>query len=234
MMKILTWCLALVAALAFFVGSPAWAYDRTEAENCGGCHFEPKMALVVEMWLESNHADSFHGFNGNTYCAECHAPMEADPLATDDDNDLVPFEEWQAVTCAACHPPHSLRVLWETPIATYDITTGEYSPLYVDEGEADLLCVHCHTGVRHAGKDFQGFGKAMHKKDVDCIDCHMAKVPRDVEETEVQAYTHDFNVMQNLPWSCGTYVGGCHSNHSEVWALKQLQKGKIHGKDKTH
>ena len=100
-------------------------------------------------------------------------------------------------------------------------------PLY----DANELCTSCHTGSRHASpSDFQGYGDVMyHKKDVGCIDCHMAKVPTDYDPEE-RRHTHTFDVGANLPYSCGVGPGGCHSNHKEEWAAKQILKGKMHGK----
>jgi hypothetical protein len=41
-------------------------------------------------------------------------------------------------------------------------------------------------------------------------------------------------VEANLPYSCGTVDGGCHSNKTTEWAQKQIDKDKIHGKDKKN
>jgi hypothetical protein len=230
----------LVVGFSFALASSAFAYDRTEAENCAGCHFNPNMAEVVATWEESAHASTFHGFNGNTYCSGCHSPLEADAAATSSSNAPVPLETWQSVTCASCHPPHDLRVEWETPLGLYDIAANAdpnnypdmgYVPLYRDE--SNLLCESCHTGLRHT-RDFQGFGRSMfEKKAVMCIDCHMAVVPNPVQG-EPPFATHTFDVAANLPWSCGTVPDGCHSNKTEAWAAKQIAKEKLHGKLKSH
>ena len=71
--------LAFATLIGFFAGASNWAYDRSEAEYCSGCHINPNMQFVVDNWFNSNHAESFNGFNGNTYCAECHTPIQADP-----------------------------------------------------------------------------------------------------------------------------------------------------------
>lgn len=199
--------------------------DHTEAENCGGCHFNPKMAEVVEQWEESQHGNSYDGGSGaNTYCASCKSSFLADPNATYSNNEEIPQEEWQDVTCSACHPPHDLRVEWGTPIGTYDVASAEWSPVY----DSNELCVSCHTGSHHA-KDYKGFGQSMYdKKGVKCNDCHMAQVPSEAVEEDV-IHTHSWEVEANLPYSCGLQDGGCHDNHSTKWAEKQINKGKIHG-----
>jgi hypothetical protein len=214
------------------VSFPASAYNYEEATACADCHFSSgaHMPYVVDKWMQSKHAQSYGVYHGNTYCANCHAPFQADPNADHANNVPVPLDEWEAVTCGACHPPHDLRVEFGTPIGIYDVATGEYSPLLVEDSNA--LCTNCHTGWRHS-QDSQGYGQVMfHKKEVRCIDCHMAKIP--VAEGLADRAAHDFNVAANLPYSCGTITGGCHSNHKESWALKQIAKGRIHAEKKAH
>ncbi len=234
-MRTLGWCLALMVTLGLIMASPASAQDRTEADRCAGCHFYPGnvvMPFVVGEtdpatgWYLSEHANSYSDNNGNTYCAKCHSPFQADPDATHGSNDPVPSEYWEAVTCSSCHPPHDLRVAWGTPIGNYDIQEGDWFPVY----DANALCTYCHTGARHE-KDFQGYGDVMyHKKGVRCIDCHMAEVPNDLDPPDRYTRTHDFKVATNVPYSCGTVEGGCHANHKEEWAIKQIHKEKMHGK----
>jgi hypothetical protein len=69
----------------------------------------------------------------------------------------------------------------------------------------------------------------MHKK-IKCIDCHVAKVPNPLDPPGRMTRTHTFKVTENLPTSC--INAGCHSNKTVEWALKQIQKEKIHGKEK--
>ncbi|MCL7412359.1 MAG: hypothetical protein M8353_01910 [ANME-2 cluster archaeon] len=71
-------------------------------------------------------------------------------------SDPVPADEWMDVTCSACHPPYDKRVKWGTPIGNFNVTAGEWMPVF----DANELCVYYHTGSYHA-KEFQGFGKVM-------------------------------------------------------------------------
>jgi len=198
--------------------------DHSEAESCGGCHSNPKMGEVVDQWEESAHGNSYdNGSGANTYCASCKSPMVAVPGA---ERPGVPIDQavWQDVTCSACHPPHDLRVQWGTPIGTYDVANAEWSPVY----DSNELCVFCHTGSHHA-RDFKGFGQSMYdKQGVKCNDCHMPQVPSEAEPGDV-IHSHTWEVEDNLPYSCGLQDGGCHDNHSEKWAEKQINKSKIHG-----
>jgi len=257
--------LALIAtpALADFPDDcfgPDDVTNRTEVTGCGGCHVSPDpvphMVWVADGWKASEHACSYESYLGNTYCASCHSPFQADPLVLDthDTSTPVALEDWQHVTCAACHLGHTEAGLVGTRMGNYDVEgigdgnpaapgyflryLDEDSPDY-DENAANDLCMHCHTGWRHA-PDFQGFGNAMLQNGVHCIDCHMADVPTDgstleevTDETPFR-HSHDFKVEAHLPWSCGTVPGGCHDNHTEDWARKQIQKGRIHGKPDNH
>jgi hypothetical protein len=222
--------LALVALLpmGMSMGDGTPPGDTSEADDCAGCHFYPGTAVMpamVDQWEESNHANSNHGYNANTYCAECHSPFQADPAATHSENEPVPIEEWQGVTCGACHPPHDLRVEWGTPIGNYDIEAEDWIPRY--EEDANALCEYCHTGSRHE-KEFQGYGSIMDKKDVTCVDCHMAKAPTDPAYGDyTNRHSHTFEV--DPEFSCGLDNEDCHDNHNLNWAEKQVQKG-IHEK----
>ena len=202
--------------------------DHTEANDCASCHYGAGgvvMPAVVAQWEGSAHGNSYSESNGNTYCASCHSQGLADPDASYGNNDPVPQEDWQDVTCSSCHPPHDLRVEWGTPIGTYDVDTSEWSPVQVED--SNELCTSCHAGTRH-GKDFKGFGQSMFdKKGVDCVDCHMPEVPLEGASDGV-IRSHTWTVWDNLPQSCGL-ESGCHSNHSEKWAEKQIAKEKIHG-----
>ena len=70
-------------------------------------------------------------------------------------------------------------------------------------------------------------------KGVRCVDCHMPKVPMVAGVETKMVHSHSWGVASTLPHSCGTTEGGCHSNHKHEWAVKQIAKGKIHGK-KNH
>lgn len=219
--------------LAAWIAVPAQANDTAEVEGCAGCHYGAGafvMPFTAGTWLASEHnnqaSDEAPERFQNTYCAQCHSPFEADPAATHSANVVVSADEWQAVTCASCHPPHSLRVEWGTPIGNYDIAAETWTPVY--EEEADDLCVYCHTGTRHS-RDFNAYGAIMHKKGVRCMDCHLPKVPNPLDPGRMTR-SHTFGVMENLPYSCINEA--CHDNKTEEWAFKQIEKDKLHGKDK--
>jgi hypothetical protein len=181
------------------------------------------VTFVRSKWSESRHADSYGAAQGNTFCARCHSPLQADAGADETHNAAIPEAQWQDVTCSVCHPSAAQRVAWGSPIARYDVATGTYES--VPLADADMLCTHCHTG--EFGIAFQGYGRVMHDAGVRCIDCHMAVIPAD-DPSVGQWPAHDFGVAANLPYSCGTFPGGCHARRPETWARSILTLGPLH------
>jgi hypothetical protein len=194
-----------------------------EAAQCANCHEAPHMAFVANKWLTGAHASTYGAAQGNTYCARCHAPLQATAVATTASNRPIAPALWQAVTCSVCHPPDAQQTEWQTPIALYDVATRTYAPVAI--ADADVLCTHCHTGEFAPG--FQGYGAYMHYSGVRCIDCHMAKIPA-ADAAIGRRAAHDFKVATNLPYSCGTFPGGCHARRSEAWATRILELGPMH------
>jgi hypothetical protein len=181
------------------------------------------VAFVTSKWSESGHADTYGPAQGNTFCARCHSPLQADAGATETNNAAIPEAQWQDVTCSVCHPSAAQRAAWGSPIAKYDVATKTYES--VPLADADVLCTHCHTDQFAPG--FQGYGVIMHEAGVRCIDCHMAVIPAG-DPNVGQWPAHDFKVAANLPYSCGTYPGGCHSRRPEAWARRILALGPLH------
>jgi hypothetical protein len=205
-------------------GSSPPAAAQTEAQQCAACHENPKQAFVAAKWSESGHANSYGTVQGNTYCAQCHSPFQADANATKTNNQPIPTEQWQAVTCSVCHPPQEKMTEWGSPIALYDIATKTYSPLAL--ADANILCLNCHNGSLYAPK-FGDAGLLMMQTGVRCIDCHMSQITS-VNRTEGQAAAHDFKVEANLPSSCGLGPGGCHGGNTNAWAVNEIRSGAIH------
>ncbi len=246
-MKVFGSCCLIVAALMILVPAVVQADDTSEADGCAGCHSNPFQILLVNEWKASGHGDSYKTYKDKAYCAGCHAPMQA-PLYPDPPTDPPTSLEadWEHVTCGACHPSHGVRVANGTPLGIftgYD-ETGAKTWSAVFPEDANDLCTSCHTG--HGTSDFQSFGKVMYEhKGVRCMDCHMPKIPMTVEGDDPNTpdvveetwtkmlHTHSFDPVAGLPYSCGTNAGGCHSNHKDKWAVKQISKGLIHGK-KSH
>lgn len=196
-----------------------------EAAQCAACHDTPQMAFVANKWAQSMHANSYGVSQGNTFCAQCHSPFQADANASAANNKTIPLQQWQGVICSSCHPSSDNQQQWGTPIATYDVASQAYTPVAL--GDANQLCFHCHNGS-HAAKFPDGPGLKMMQSGVRCIDCHMAKITTGLDNVANTA-THDLKVEMNLPNSCGLVPGGCHGGGTPAWALEQIRSGAIHG-----
>lgn len=213
-------------------------YDRHTPEECADCHYGGGAKLqpaVVAEWEQSSHANSYQGYNGNTYCAQCHSPLEADPDATHSDNEAIAQSDWQGVTCYSCHTPRIVEngvVTLGHELGIYIVGSGnpetattaeEALAMYDLVEEADEVCTHCHTGMRHEVTFKPGFGRQMYKSGVTCLDCHMPEVP-----------TEDFRDHRSHTWhvddtySCGIERSDCHDNKDADWAAKQIGKDNIH------
>jgi len=240
-------CIVILAAVLMlgWSAASAQAYDREEYEGCRECHSArgtDHMLFVSDTWLLSGHANSWAESNGNTYCMSCHAPLQADPLATRDNNQPVPLEESEALTCAGCHLPHTLAGEVGTRLGNFivgsgDAETGEWVPRF--EGEEDELCMQCHSGSRHE-KEITMW----QMKEVKCIDCHMPKIPvvqfalaTDTEPAPVRpTRTHEFGfpleddeaLAAKARFSCGTEGVGCHPHESTDWAVAYIRSKLIH------
>jgi len=215
---------ALILLLA--LSSPAQSfYNQSEANGCASCHYPAgaHMKPVVDKWKQSGHSKTFGRRQGNTFCARCHAPFQADADASYMNNSPVPLEEWESVTCGTCHPPYPRPSV----IARYDIDSGTYIPLGLDE--ANELCESCHSGVRHAVEFGKIGSKCVEKGGARCIDCHMAKIPLDPSDPDSEKRAaHDFRAEGNLPWSCGVDGTGCHGGRDTLWAIRKIAKWQIH------
>ncbi len=179
---------------------------------------------MAEKWSQSGHANSYGVSQGNTFCAQCHSPFQADASATANNNKPIAVEQWQGVTCSVCHPPQDKINQWGTPIALYDVATRTYTPLAL--ADANLLCLNCHNGAHAPG--IGGAGLLMMQSGVRCIDCHMAKIASG-NRSVGEAAAHDFKVAANLPNSCGLAPNGCHASGTQAWALGEIRSGAIHG-----
>ncbi len=83
---------------------PASGAATAEAAQCANCHERPHMAFVANMWRESGHASTNGRGRDNTFCANCHSPLQADAAASATKNAAIPVSQWQGVTCSVCHP----------------------------------------------------------------------------------------------------------------------------------
>jgi hypothetical protein len=227
-LRIPTLALLVVPIVALSV--PALAQDCPVPgpfEPCTGCHvpgLNPNVQLAYDTWVDSEH------LNGVTFgpdrCKNCHQPFRADEPCGEPDREY-------GIECATCHTDHTDDC--DRELRVWDRTVCDYGPR-IEHDNLNELCLTCHDRPDlqgHSAFDAppQGWAKVMiEQKDVQCVDCHMPIVPfTDTYGNETEGRTHDWNVAANLPYSCGTMPGGCHFNKDDEWALKQIEKKKIHG-----
>jgi hypothetical protein len=131
--------------LSFYNGSDYEDVNDDPIELCTKCHkgsgdfeAEPHAANLAQAWQNSAHADTFKGYNNNSYCAHCMSPYQGDPTAAHDNNEPVSEENWTGVTCIVCHDQHSLELAFYNGSGREDSVTNPAE-----------LCGSCHTGSRH-------------------------------------------------------------------------------------
>jgi hypothetical protein len=212
-------------------------YNYTEAFSCTACHFvmgtggdHNLEAVGVSFddtakqfnftgggWLNAKHSESNHGENQNTYCARCHSPLQASPKSSYKNGifkntDPIPNGQMEAVTCATCHPSHTVAAALGRRLGVYQLGMDRNSAdayKVVAQGDEDSLCLNCHV-VRHNTTN-PVFAK-MYDVGVRCIDCHMAVYGAIASNPSVPKREHDWKVGNNLPYSCGVEgsVVHCH------------------------
>jgi hypothetical protein len=226
-------------------------YNHSEANGCTRCHFQynpdgsrrgPHMIEAVGVnwddtkktfsfsgkgWFASKHAESNYKSTQNTYCAKCHSPLQAKPEASFkkgrfSDTEQVADGKMEGVTCAACHPSHTVAVEIGRRLGIYQIgkdKTKAEGYQVVHHGEEDQLCLGCHV-ERHS-EEIPPF-KLMYDVGVRCIDCHMAPYGNVEANPAIHKVAHDFKVAANLPFSCGVQgsVVTCHPGMTPEGTLR--------------
>jgi hypothetical protein len=125
--------------LELFNGSGREEAVEVPDDLCAKCHGGSDHHHISDDVDESAHGDSYHGYNGNTYCAKCMSPFQYDPAAVNRSaSDPVSEENWTGINCIVCHDPHSLE------LALFNGTDREDHV----ENPADL-CGGCHGGSDH-------------------------------------------------------------------------------------
>lgn len=216
-------------------------YNYSESSGCTRCHFmfnpdgsrrgphmieavgvvydETKNALTNSGsgWLASKHAQSNYKSTQDTYCAQCHSPLQAtaDAKFKLGMSQPIPDGKVEGVTCAACHPSHNAAVVLGRRLGIYKWGMDKNTPEAYDvvhEGQEDNLCLKCHlTPHNEQNPAFD----LMFVAGVRCMDCHMAAYGK-IQGTEIDKRFHDFKVAKNLPYSCGVEgsVTHCHPGFS--------------------
>ena len=193
-------------------------------------------------WFDSRHAQSDYSTTENGFCAKCHSPLQASASASFSGGSTinaapVPQKRFEAVTCAACHPPDNIVkqigamnpgafdggmvaiYLWKgrnNPASYQTLSTGKNAD---GTSQEDLLCLNCHE-QRH-DTDNPAFQTMFYTVGVKCESCHMGH-PQSIGggSTGLPSLSerfHNWNVGANLPYSCS-----CHSSEFTLAVMQNL------------
>jgi hypothetical protein len=195
--------------LVIFNGEEYEEVEDISRDLCGNCHSGHH--TETEDWNTSAHANTYHGYNGNTYCAHCMSPFQYEEMynatnaTTHSDNNPISEENWTGITCIVCHSPHSLE------LAFYN-GTGREEPV---SNPADL-CGKCHEGDRHPQyPDWSGSAHALSfhgGTDHDNANDYCAKCMSPFQFNEDSNHSVNNPVAEDDWWGITCTV--CHDQHS--------------------
>jgi hypothetical protein len=207
--------------LAFFNGSERQDAVTNPAELCGACHQGSHHPEYPD-WNSSAHSDSYGAPQGNTYCAKCMSPFQADPDATHDVNNPVAEGDWTGITCTVCHQPHSLELVLYNGSeynevvnisqdlcgACHDIANWEASAHFnTYKGfNGNTYCAHCMSPFQAGDEATQAARETVSEDNwtsIGCMVCH------DKHSLELTLYNGSAYVEVND--NTNTLCGSCHT-----------------------
>lgn len=175
----------------------------TSAGDCAQCHDSAPYHTVVTEWNLSGHSITTRSPSGpgRESCVKCHTGIG---FIQSTDGKTIDDTTFEAITCQACHDPHSGENHHQLREVNVVLANGEV----VTGGGAGRLCMNCHQsrqnaatyateyhsrfGPHHgpqgdmvAGKNGFDFGRNIgssgHIKAVEdsCIGCHMQSLESD-------------------------------------------------------
>lgn len=120
--------------------------------DCGQCHDAAPYHTINQEWELSRHAVAtrYPTGPGRGSCVECHSGIgfieEMDGVADKS-------TDYEAITCAACHDPHSAENTHQLrTLADVTLRNGHT----VTMGGTGMLCVNCHKGRQNSETYVQG------------------------------------------------------------------------------
>lgn len=122
------------------------------AGDCAQCHSEEPYHIKPIEWQNSKHAVAtrYPTGEGRESCVGCHSGIGFVDRVDGADEFRTGYE---AITCAACHDPHSaenphqLRTLADV---TLNDTSNPGGPTVITQGGKGKLCMNCHMSRRDA------------------------------------------------------------------------------------
>jgi hypothetical protein len=177
-------------------------YYSVDGEACATCHVGHS-GTFVDDWENSAHANSLTDLRASSHAgSSCMHCMSGDGFLSyngffGDDVDLDPEDDYNSITCPACHAVHSPEVV--NPAQIWAVNSTE-------------LCGLCHSGSRYPMYDLFRAGPHGLTGIVECTSCHGFQ--QGAHGTEMN---HTFLV--NPDDACGE----CHDGQ-EAWAINQLEE----------
>ncbi len=127
----------------------------------------PTASKVPEEWMLWNTSAHSHTYNANgssnTYCAECHSPLNWNPAIEKNTASTVSIATWQDIGCQVCHATKGEVV--SSSIAWWDQSTSQYEPV----SSSTELCEQCH---RDTGEFHYQINLVSVHSSFQCINCH--------------------------------------------------------------
>ena len=174
-------------------------YYTVDGSSCATCHIHDGHG-GLDGWTESAHANSLTDLRGSDHAgSDCMHCMSVEGFL-DQDAELDPTGDYNAITCPACHSVHS-----------------EYSanPYQIRADNSTELCGLCHTESRHPTYDVWKEGAHDLTGVVECTSCHGFQ-----QGGHGPTMNHTFAVFPDD--SCGQGPE-CHEGQ-EDWAINQLEE----------
>ncbi len=173
-------------------------YYSVSGDNCASCHVGHDSG-VVDDWSNSAHANSLTDLRTSSHAGSACMHCMSTEGFLDQDADLDPEDDYNPLTCPACHSSHSVYT---------------ENPAMIRADNATELCGLCHVESRHPSYTVWR-GGPHDLADVECIDCHGWQ-----PGTYGPYINHTFYVDPNV--ACGQSTA-CHEGHEE-WAINQLEE----------
>ena len=118
-----------------------------EAGICAVCHDAPTHHVYYPEWESSGHAKEEVHMNSSS-CAECHTGKGFVIQNIRGEASEAPYDDGIAITCQACHDPHSVDN--EHQLRKVANVTLNDETTVVSEGGKGKLCMNCHISRRNA------------------------------------------------------------------------------------
>lgn len=215
---------------------------------CAQCHDDDHYHVYPSQWEASAHSDPPSRASWSGGCARCHTP---EGFIEFTDGEAVQSHGTSALSCAACHDPHSVE--HEDQLRTSEAVL--LNGVEVTNAGRGTLCMNCHQARRdansytekagsHFGPHYAPqadmlmatnavtFGKKLptspHLEATEnaCVDCHMYEIEghgeHDAEGNLNTSGMHSFSMVNKQGVDNVAACADCHGNVGETFAEKKF------------